>query len=447
MFVVCGAYFASTESAFTAMSKIKIKSKAEDGNRRAKNAMFISNNFDRALATILIGNNVARTAAASVATIIAAHEFSHITNYTLWTTVVTTLIFFFFSEMIPKAFANDRSDSTALFFSGSMKTLMKLLRPVSALFTWISAKVTKLFSGEQQPSITEDELIDIIDTAEEEGVVDEERSEMLRSAINFSGTAVVDVMTMSDDIEAIDIHSTIPEMLAFIREAHHNRIPVYDGDLDHIVGIMKVRNFLQAYYHNHDIDIRSLLKEPYYARPEDMVSDLFDAMRGAQHYLAVVRDDEGHTLGIATIEDFLEELVGEIWDEDDVVDESFLKLGGNRFSVDPQIQLDDVLQRIGLEDVPQDSRTVGAWALEKFGHLPEEEESFSLPFSDCMLTVTADEVSETHITRLILKLDESAAGGWAAGPGWKNRKRRRPRRVPSPPAGPASAHRYRRCPP
>lgn len=411
LFVVCGAYFSGTESAFTAMNKIKIKSKAEDGNRRAKNAMFITNNFDRALATILIGNNVARTAAASVATIIAAHEFSHITNHTLWTTVITTLIFFFFSEMIPKAFANDRSDSTAMVFSGSMKMVMKILRPFAAFFTWISHSVTRLFAGEQQPSITEDELIDIIDTAEEEGVVDEERSEMLRSAINFSGTAVVDVMTMPDDIEAIEIHSTIPEMLDFIRQSRHSRIPVYDGNIDHIVGILKVRNFLQAYYHNHDIDIRSLLKEPHYAQTEDLVGDLFDAMRGTQHYLAVIRDEDGHTLGIATIEDFLEELVGEIWDEDDVVDETFLKLGGNRFSVDPQIQLDDVLQRIGLADVPQDSRSVGAWALERFGHLPEENESFSLPFSDCMLTVTADEVSETNIKRLLLKLDESTTGG------------------------------------
>ena len=411
MFVVCGSYFSGTESAFTAMNKIKIKSKAEDGNRRAKNTMFISNNFDRALSTILIGNNVARTAAASVATIIAAREFAHISNYTLWTTVITTLIFFFFAEMIPKAFANDRSDSTALFFAGSMKALMKILRPFAAVFTWISHCVTRLFAGEQKPSITEDELIDIIDTAEEEGVVDEERSEMLRSAIQFSGTAVVDVMTMPDDIQAIELHTPIPEILAFIREVRHSRIPVYDGDLDHIVGIMKVRNFLQAYYHNHDIDIHSLLKEPYYAHPEAMVDDLFDIMKGTQHYIVVIRDDEGHTLGIATIEDFLEELVGEIWDEDDVVDETFLKLGGNRFSVDPQKPVDEVLRQIGLDNVPEDTRTAGAWALERFGHLPEEEESFSLPFSDCMLTVTAEEVSETHITRLIFKLDEEAAGG------------------------------------
>ena len=411
LFLFCGSYFSGTESAFTAMNKIKIKSKAEDGNRRAKHTMFISNNFDRALSTILIGNNVARSAAASVATIIATREFSDLPNYGLWTTVVTTLIFFFFGEMIPKAFANDRSDSTALFFAGSMRMLMKILRPVAAFFTWISSGFTRLFAGEQQPSITEDELIDIIDTAEEEGVVDEERSEMLRSAINFSSTTVADVMTMPEDIQAIEVNTPSPEVLAFIREVRHSRIPVYEGDLDHILGIMKVRTFLQAYFHNHDINIRSLLKDPYFAKSDAAVSDLFDIMKGTQHYIAIIQDSEGHTLGIATIEDFLEELVGEIWDEDDVVDENFLKLGGNRFSVNPQCALDEVLRRIGLENIPDDTRAVGAWALERLGHIPEEEDSFSLPFGNDMLTVTVEEVSETRIERLIFKLDEEIEGG------------------------------------
>lgn len=414
MFLLCGSYFSGTESAFTAMNKIKIKSKAEDGNRRAKNTMYISNNFDRALSTILIGNNVARSAAASVATIIAAREFSHISNYGLWTTVITTLIFFFFSEMIPKAFANDRSDSTALFFAGSMRMLMKILHPFAAFFTWISSGFTRLFAGEAQPSITEDELVDIIDTAEEEGVVDEERSEMLRSVISFSRTAVADVMTMPDDIEAIEVNMPIPEVLAFIRQVRHSRIPVYEGDMDHVIGIIKVRSFLQSYFKNHDVDIRSLLKEPYYAKSDELVNDLFDTMRGTQHYIAIVQDNEGHTLGIATIEDFLEELVGEIWDEDDVVDEDFLKLGGNRFSVNPQCALNDIFNRIGLEDVPEDTRAVGAWALERFGHIPTEEETFTMPFGDFTLTVTADEVSETRIERLIFKLDEEKAGGESA---------------------------------
>lgn len=411
LFVLCGSYFSGTESAFTAMNKIKIKSKAEDGNRRAKNTMYIANNFDRALSTILIGNNVARTAAASVATVIAAREFSHIPNYNVLTTVVTTLIFFFFSEMIPKSFANDRSDSTALVFSGSLRFIMKVLRPFSAFFTWISSGFTRLFAGEEQPSITEDELIDIIDTAEEEGVVDEEKSEMLRSAISFSNTAVSDVMTMPDDIQAIEVNTPITEVLAFIREARHSRIPVYEGDLDHILGIMKVRAFLQAYFHDHNVNIRSLLKAPYDAKPDDLINDLFDVMKGTQHYIAIIRDEEGHTLGLATIEDFLEELVGEIWDEDDIVDENFQKLGGNRFSVSPQCQLEDVLRRIGLDEVPQDSRTVGAWALERFGRLPAEKESFTAAFGDARLTVMVDEVSDTHIVRLIFKLDEETEGG------------------------------------
>lgn len=406
LFLFCGAYFSGTESAFTAMNKIKIKSKAEDGNRRAKHAMYIANNFERALSTILIGNNVARTAAASVATVIAAREFSDIPNSAVWTTFFTTLVFFFFSEMIPKAFANDRSDSTALTFAGSLRVLMKVLGPVASFFTWISTCVSRLFSGNQQPSITEDELIDIIETAEEEGVVDEEKSEMLRSAISFSGIAVTDVMTMPDDIQAVEVNTPIPEVLEFIRQVRHTRIPVYEGDMNHVLGIMQVRAFLRAYYHDHNVDIRSLLKPPYFAKSDALIGDLFDVMSCTKHYIAIVQDEEGRTLGLATIEDFLEELVGEIWDEDDIVDENFLKLGGNRFSVSPQCQLGDVLQRIGLEDAPADTRAVGAWALERFGRLPEEDEAFSETVGSVRLTVTADEVSDTHIERLIFKLDE-----------------------------------------
>ena len=154
-----------------------------------------------------------------------------------------------------------------------------------------------------------------------------------------------------------------------------------------------------------------ILQGYLYAKSDAAVSDLFDIMKGTQHYIAIIQDNEGHTLGIATIEDFLEELVGEIWDEDDVVDENFLKLGGNRFSVNPQCALDEVLRRIGLENIPDDTRAVGAWALERFGRIPEEEESFSLPFDSGMLTVTVEEVSETRIERLIFKLDEEIEGG------------------------------------
>ncbi len=407
LFVLCGSYFAGAESAFTALNKIKIKSKAEEGNRRAKHTMFITNNFERALSTLLIGNNVARTAAASVATVIAAREFSDVPNSAVWTTVVTTLIFFFFSEMIPKAFANDRSDSTAMVLAGSLRVLMKVLAPLAAFFTWISHFFTRLFAGKQQPSITEDELIDIIDTAEEEGVVDAETSEMMRSAIEFAETRVEDVMTMREDICAFDVGMSNEEVLAFIGDHRRSRIPVYEGDLDHVIGILQVRKFLKGYYHDKNLALRPLLSAPYFIEPDALIDDQLDRMSHSKNYMGLVRDAEGTLLGLVTIEDFLEEIVGEIWDEEEVVDETFFKLGGNRFSVSVKCRLDEMLDRIGIEgSLPADSRSVGAWVLERFGRVPEEEESFVEAIGDSYLTVTVDEMAEGRIVRVIIKLDD-----------------------------------------
>lgn len=407
LFVLCGGYFSGTESAFTALNKIKIKNKAEEGNRRAKNTMYIVNHFERALSTILIGNNVARTAAASVATVIAAREFKDIPNYTLWTTVVTTLIFFFCSEMIPKAFANDRSDSTALFFAGSMRVVMKVLGPFARFFTAISERFARLFSPDSDPSITEEELIDIIDTAEEEGVVDADTGDMLRSAIDFSNTTVEDVMTMREDICAIDVKMSPAEILDFIRENRRSRIPVYTGDIDHVIGILQVRKFLKGYYHDKNLAVRSLLSKPYFLSPEALIDDQLDAMSRSRNYLGIVRDEAGTTVGLVTVEDFLEEIVGEIWDEEDVVNENFYKLGGNRFSVSGTCSYREMLTEIGLEVSERDiDRAVGAWALERFGRLPEEEEEFIEQIGENFLTVTVEEITDNRISRVVVKLDD-----------------------------------------
>ena len=409
LFVLCGGYFSGTESAFTALNKIKIKSKAEEGNRRAKHTMYIVNNFEHALSTILIGNNVARTAAASVATVIVAREFSHVPNSALWTTVITTLIFFFCAEMIPKAFANDRSDTTAMFFAASMRFLMKVLGPAARFFAWISGWFSRLFATEEDPSITEDELIDIIDTAEEEGVVDADTGDMLRSAIDFASTTVGDVMTMREDICALDSAMTPAAILEYIREHRRSRLPVYEGDLDHVIGILSVRKFLKGYYHDKNINIRPLLSEPYFLSPDALIDAQLDQMSRTRHYLGIVRDEEGTTVGLVTVEDFLEEIVGEIWDEEEVVNEHFFKLGGNRFSVSGICDYNEMLTEMGLASYCKDTtRTVGAWALERFGRLPEEEESFvkMLGEGDHYLTVTVEEIADNRIARVIVKLDD-----------------------------------------
>lgn len=382
VFVILGAYFGGSESAFSAMNKIRIKAKADDGDKRAKSAVYISNNFDKALTTLLIGNNITHIAAASVATLIATRLFGATDEVTLICTVVTTLIVFLFSEMIPKSFANDRSETAALFSAKTLRFLMKVLSPLVAFFTLISSGFTNLLNRfvkhKEEPSITEEELYQIIDTIEEEGVVNEEQGDLLKSAMDFSQTVAQDVMTMRNDIYAIDIKLSNQEILSIVRETKFTRLPVYEGSIDNILGILHMRVFLRAYLKDPTVDIRSLLMPTFYVSPTSQIDDLLKEMRQHKFYLAVVSDENKSTLGLLTIEDFLEELVGEIWDEDDEVDENFLNLGGNRYCVNTHMTLGEACERMGTRCPRRQlaNRPLISLLLERFGHMPQEEESF-----------------------------------------------------------------------
>ena len=415
VFVICGAYFGGAESGISAMNKIRMKSKADDGDKRAKNAVFISNNFDRALTTLLIGNNVTHIAAASVATLIATRIFGTSDLVSLLCTVATTLIVFLFSEMIPKAFANDRSDSVALFSAGFLRILMKILAPLTAFFSLISSAFTKLAAKfvkhEDEPSITEEELYDIIDTIEEEGVMNEEQGDLFKSALDFSDTHACDVMTMRGDVCAIDASLPKDEILSIIQNSTHSRMPVYKGDIDHIIGIVHTRSYLREYILNPRVDIRSksVLMPAYRVSPDAMIDDLLEEMRQHRFYLAVVSDEKGKTLGLVTIEDFLEELVGEIWDEDDVVDKNFIKLGGNRFEVNTHMTLREICEKLGLPPIKGQSpiRPLLSVILEHFGTIPEEDDTFMLSDN---LEVTIDSVDDSRVSSVVIHLlDEEDA--------------------------------------
>ena len=407
IFLCFSAYFSGTECGFSSMNKIRIKSKADEGDKRAKTAMYISNNYERALTTLLIGNNIVNIAAASVSTLIATRIFGTSNTVTVLCTVITTLIVFLFGEMIPKAFASDRTETTCIATAKSLRFFMKLFYPFATFFSWISSGMTKLVSKfikkEEEPSFTEEELYDIIETIEKEGVMDEEQGDLFKSALDFAGTRAQDVMTMREDIAAIDISMSNEEILEFIRNTNHSRLPVYRGDIDHIIGTLQIRHFLRAYLKNPKVRIRTLLLPCYRVKPKAMIDELLDEMRQHKFYLGVVSDDEGNTLGIVTIEDFLEELVGEIWDEDDVVDDNFVKLGGNRFLVNTHMTLNELCDRIGI-DCP-DARSAEfpliSILLENFGKIPEEEESFIL--SDT-LEITVEEVENNRVKSVVAHL-------------------------------------------
>ena len=406
MLVLCSAYFSCTESCMMLMNKIRIKQQAEDGDKRAKHALYISNHFEKALTTILIGNNIVNVAAASVATLLVLALFdgsaTPVDVVSLIGTLGTTVIVFLFGEMIPKTLAGDRTDTLALKLAPSLRFLMKVLTPLSALFTAISSLISRLCKKEDLPTITEDELIDIIDTIEEEGVIDEDQSDLLKSAMEFSGTTASNVMTPLDQIVAVNILETPAEIMAKFRDSQHSRFPVYDGSMDHMIGYLPMRVFLREYFKNPDVCVRDLLVPPFCVRSDAKIDDLLTVMRQHKFYMAIVQDEQ-RTVGIVTIEDFLEELVGDIWDESDEIDQTFAKLGGNRYRVDTHMTVGEAMARLNCP--PPEERLIKtpliAWILEMFQHIPKEGETFQYR----NMEFTVDEIDGHRVSYVEIYID------------------------------------------
>ena len=419
LFIACivgGAYFSATESSFSAVNKIKIKALADDGNKRAKGVMYILGKFDKALTTLLLGNNVTKIAAASVFTILATEifreglgktdDFLDSFAFSMICSVMSTAIIFLFSEMIPKSFANDRSETVSLASQSSLRFLMKILKPFSAFFGLISDSASKLFSRDEiEPSITEDELTEIIETAEEEGVVDEEQSDMLKSALEFAKTTAGEIMTMEKDIDYIRINATPEEIIEAIRNTNYSRLPVKAENSERVLGILRTRTYLIEYKRNPKLKLRSVMKPPYRVGKDAKIDDLLTNMRQHKLQTAIVLDNDKKVVGLVTIEDILEELVGEIFDEEDVVDQNFQTLGGNKYMVNTHMLVSAAYERMGIGQAPRSiaSKPLLSFILETLGHLPEEDESFMYE----NMEFTAETVVDGRITEVVIHiLDE-----------------------------------------
>ena len=408
LLILAGAYFAGAESSFAAVSRIRIKSKADDGNRRARSVLHILDRFEKALTTLLVGNNLTHIAAASVATLIATRLFAGRgvdvggVGFAMVCTVVSTAVIFLFSEMIPKSFANDRSETLSLATGRSLLFLMRILTPLTAFFGLISKAASRLFVRKPAPSITEDELIDIIDTVEEEGVVDEEQGDMLKSALEFGDTVVGDIMTMARDVESLDVTASNDEIAEAVCRTLHSRLPVFSGSPDHIIGTLRIRRFLTEYRKNPAVKLRTLLSAPYFVREDAKIDDVLDDMRQHKHHMAIVEDGDKKAVGLVTIEDMLEELVGEIFDEEDVVDQNFQSLGGDKYMVNTHMLVGNLYHRMGHGNAPRAvaSRPLLSLMLEQLGRLPAEEESFV--FDDIEYTV--DTVNDGCPTRVLVHI-------------------------------------------
>jgi CBS domain containing-hemolysin-like protein len=318
VFLTMGAaYCAGSEISYAAMNKLRIRRRAEDGNKPAISAMYIVNNFDQALTTLLISNNLMNISFGTVAALIAMDLWG--VGSVKYVTILTAVFVFFFNEMIPKNYARANSENFALAVSGSLRLLMRILSPVAFLFVQISQQISKQFPECQDPEITEEELYDIFEAAQIEGVLDESEHELVHSTLHFDVTTAGDILTHNDKITALNIHASHDEILQIIKGHKFSRLPVYEDSMDNIIGVLHVRRYLKTCIAQEGVDIRSALLEPHYTGKEIPIDHLLQEMSSKKSHMCIVRDEAKKTLGIVTVEDILEELVGEIWDENDTV--------------------------------------------------------------------------------------------------------------------------------
>lgn len=314
-FLLCSAYFACSETAYTAISQIRLRTMAEKGNKRAKKSLWICERFDKTLITILIGNNIFHASCASLSALLVMRKFDE--EYVVYGTILTTLIVYLFAEMIPKSLAKARAEEIVLLFAPSMVFLIKLLTPVSALFSGVSSLLSRFISPRESKSVTEEDLLNIIETIEDEGVLEPEKQALVNSAMEFRGKRACDIMLPLDSVVSVSSATPTSALAEMVKSLPYSRLPVYEGKKDNIVGILPVNMFLSNYVIGKPILLRKLLLKPYIFDSKTEISVLLQRMRLNKLHMVFVTDENRNKIGLITMEDLLEELVGDIQDESD----------------------------------------------------------------------------------------------------------------------------------
>ena len=401
--LLCAVFCAVAEISFSSSSRPRLKVFAEAGNSKAQKALEILDDFDKAISTILIMTNIVHISIAAIVTVAVTREYG--LNAVSISTVITTVVIFFAGEMLPKSIAKKYAESVAMFCAGPLGFFMTVFSPVSALLSSIGTRVAGSIKGEPELSVTEDELYDIIEDMTEDGSLDEEQGDLISSAIQFADLTVESVLTPRVDVIAVDVDDSIEDILAVIKTCSHSRLPMFEGSIDNVIGILQIRKFIKAYLREkNSLDLRAITDEPFFIYQGTKLDDVLPLMTKNRQTIAVVTDSYGGTVGLVTVEDLIEEIVGEIWDEEDTVEEHIVALGDNRYSVDAGEHVSDVFEEIGFEDPEDDedlvNKVMGAWAFENFQAIPRSGDSFEYH----NLRVTAEEMDHNRIKRIKLEI-------------------------------------------
>ena len=397
LLLLCSAYFSATETAFSSLNKTRLRALAEKGSQRAAQTLRLSEDYDRLLSTILVGNNVVNLAASSISTLLFLGLLPDI-GATV-STIVITVVVLIFGEISPKSLAKENPEKFAMLSTPVIRVLIWVMTPVNFLFAQWKKLLSRLFKGDDRRKMTQDELLMLVEEVAQDGSLEEHEGDLLRSAIEFSERDAEDILTPRSDLEAVPVSASKEEVARVFSESRYSRLPVYDGSVDNIVGVLHQKDF----YTGTGVSPRpltELMKEPVYVPQSVKINDLLRVLQKHKAHVAVVSDEYGGTLGIVTMEDILEELVGEIWDEHDEVVEQFRKVGEDTYRVLCSTDLYE-LDRFFQLDVKSDCTSISGWVMEQLGRIPEVGDRFA--YEDLQVTVTETDhhrVMEVEIQRL-----------------------------------------------
>lgn len=396
-------FFSSSEMAYSACNRVRLENASDDGSKRAAAAVKIVERFDDTLSTILIGNNLVNIAASSLGSLAVMELLGD--GYAWVSTVVITTLVIIFGETIPKIVAKNSANRIALRHAYFIRILSVLFKPLIMLVVGLIRLICLPLKGERTDASDDDaveELSSIIETAEDESVLDEDRSELVQAAIDFSDVMASEVMTARVDMLALDIEDDWDELLKTIDESPYSRLPVYEDGVDNIIGVLYLNHFLKALAGDEKPDIRSLLMPVCYVYKTMKLPAVLSELRRAKQHLAVVVDEYGGTLGVLSMEDVLEQLVGEIWDETDEVEEEIVERPDGRFELDGDMVISDFIELMELneEDFDFESDTVGGWTIEMFGSFPKVGDSFEYE----NFTVTVLQMDGLRVEKILVQV-------------------------------------------
>lgn len=381
--VIMSAYFSATETAYSSLSRVRMKNMASDGNKRAALVLRQSENYDKLISTILIGNNIVNILATSLATVFFMSLFPK-TGATI-STIVMTLVILIFGEISPKSIAKDVPERFSMFSAPLMNVLLTILAPLNFIFSQWKKLLTVVFKIPESHGITEDELLTIVDEAQDGGGIDHEEGAMIRSVIEFNDLEVADICTPRVDVCAIDIETSKDEILDTFRESGFSRLIVYQDSIDNVVGVLHEKDFYNNVIHENK-PLETAIQKPFFVPSTMDISKLLRQLQSRRSHIAIVSDDFGGMMGIVTMEDIIEELIGEIWDEHDEIINEITQIDENSWQVDCGMRAEKLFEHFEIENAPEDVSTVSGWILDSFGFIPQCGDSFT--FGNLEITVT-----------------------------------------------------------